>query len=103
MSAEGAALVALPGHSIALESSRQLGKEPEDSKRANVTAGKKSYKPVSLCSITGKVMEQLILGDISKYLKDKKAIWNSPIVPFTKGKSYMTNWIVFCKEGAGWC
>lgn len=47
-------------------------------------------------------MEQLILGDISKYLKDKKAIWNSPIVPFTKGKSYMTNWIVFCKEGAGW-
>lgn len=65
-----------------------------------LSAGEKSYRPVSLCSITEKVMEQLILGASSKYLKDKKAIGSSPIIPFTKGKSYMTNPIVFCTEGA---
>ena len=48
----------------------------------------------------GKVMEQLILEAISKYLKDKKAIKNSPR-GFTKGKSYITNPIAFCDEVAG--
>lgn len=38
VSAERAALIALPAHSMAAESSRPLGKEPEDSKRANVAA-----------------------------------------------------------------
>lgn len=58
---------------------------PEDWKQANVTAifrkGKKEdpveSRPVSLTSVPGKVLEQLILESISKHTKDKKVSENS--------------------------
>ncbi|KFV84008.1 RNA-directed DNA polymerase from mobile element jockey, partial [Struthio camelus australis] len=68
--------------SIILERSWRSGEVPEDWKKANVTPvfqkGKKeepgNYRPVSLTSIPGKVMEQLILEVITKHLEDKKVI-----------------------------
>ncbi|KFV82507.1 RNA-directed DNA polymerase from mobile element jockey, partial [Struthio camelus australis] len=68
--------------SIIFERSWRSGEVPEDWKKANVTPvfkkGKKeepgNYRPVSLTSIPGKVMEQLILEVITKHLEDKKMI-----------------------------
>lgn len=93
---------------IVSESSWRLGKVPEDWERANVTPvfkkGKKedpgNYRPVSLNSIPGVAMKQLILEAISKYPGDKKSIRNSPH-GFTKAKSWVTNPIAFCHEAAG--
>ncbi|RMC06529.1 hypothetical protein DUI87_15966 [Hirundo rustica rustica] len=56
----------------------------EDWKKANVTPFSKKakkYNPgnsrsVSFISIPGMVMEQLILGEISKPVEEKKVIWN---------------------------
>ncbi|KFV88520.1 hypothetical protein N308_05850, partial [Struthio camelus australis] len=68
--------------SIILERSWRSGEVPEDWKKANVTPvfqkGKKeepgNYRPVSLPSIPGKVMEQLLLKVITKHVEDKKGI-----------------------------
>ncbi|KFV79883.1 RNA-directed DNA polymerase from mobile element jockey, partial [Struthio camelus australis] len=68
--------------SIVLERSWRTGEVPEDWKKANVTPafkkGKKeepgNYRPVSLTSIPGKVMEQLLLEVIFKHTEDKKVI-----------------------------
>jgi len=67
---------------------------PEDWRKDNVTPvstkGKKedlgNYRPVSLTSVPGKVMEQLILDVISKQVEEKKVIRSSQH-GFTKGKS----------------
>ena len=63
----------------------EMGEVPEDWKKANVTPvfkkGKKedpgNYRPVSLTSIPGKLMERLILGAISRHIKDKRVIRGS--------------------------
>ncbi|KFV80058.1 RNA-directed DNA polymerase from mobile element jockey, partial [Struthio camelus australis] len=68
--------------SIILERSWRSGEVPEDWKKANVTPafkkGKKeepgNSRPVSLASIPGKVMEQLLLEIITKHVEDKKVI-----------------------------
>ncbi|KFV78073.1 RNA-directed DNA polymerase from mobile element jockey, partial [Struthio camelus australis] len=68
--------------SILLERSWRSGEVPEDWKKTNVTPvfkkGKKeesgNSRPVSLTSIPGKVMEQLILEVITKHVEDKKVI-----------------------------
>ncbi|KFV85130.1 hypothetical protein N308_07876, partial [Struthio camelus australis] len=67
--------------SILLERSWRSGEVPEGWKKANVTPvflkGKEepgSYRPVSLTSIPGKVMEQLLLEVITKHVEDKKVI-----------------------------
>ncbi|KFV87094.1 RNA-directed DNA polymerase from mobile element jockey, partial [Struthio camelus australis] len=68
--------------SIIFERSWRSGEVPEDWKKANVTPvfqkGKKeepgNYRPVSLTSIPGKVMEQLLLEVITKHVEDKKVI-----------------------------
>ncbi|KFP33470.1 LINE-1 reverse transcriptase, partial [Colius striatus] len=60
----------------------RTGEVPEDWRRANVTPvfkkGKKeepgNYRPLSLTSIPGKVMEQLILNAVSRHLKGKRVI-----------------------------
>jgi len=65
---------------------------PEDWRKANVTPvfkkGKKedtgNYRPVSLTSILGKVMERLILEVINKQVEEKKVIRSSQH-GFTKG------------------
>jgi len=75
-------------------SSWRTGEVPEDWTKANVTPvfkkGKKedpgNYRLVSLTSIPGKVMEQLILEIIIKQVEEKKVIRSSQH-GFTKGKS----------------
>ncbi|KFV80016.1 RNA-directed DNA polymerase from mobile element jockey, partial [Struthio camelus australis] len=68
--------------SILLERSWRSGEVPEAWKKANVTPvfkkGKKeepgNSRPVSLTSIPGKVMEQLLLEVLTKHVEDKKVI-----------------------------
>jgi len=82
---------------------------PEDWRKANVTAifkkGKKedpgNYRLLSLTSIPGKVMEQLILEAIIKQVEEKKVIRSSQH-GFTKGKSCLTNLITFYGGMTGW-
>ncbi|GAB0178104.1 mitochondrial enolase superfamily member 1 [Grus japonensis] len=82
---------------------------PEDWRKANVTPvfkkGKKedqgNYRPVSLTSMLGNIMEQLILGVINKHVEEKKVI-GSGQHGFTKGKSCLTNLIAFYDGMTGW-
>ncbi|KGL73942.1 RNA-directed DNA polymerase from mobile element jockey, partial [Tinamus guttatus] len=68
--------------SLTLERSWRTGEVPEDWKKANVTPafkkGKKedpgNYRPVSLTSVPGKVMERLILAVVSRHMEDKKVL-----------------------------
>ncbi|KAJ7415932.1 hypothetical protein WISP_75131 [Willisornis vidua] len=57
--------------------------------------------PVSLTSILGRVMEQVILKVITKYIEENQVIRNSQH-GFTKGKSYLTNLIDFYDGLSGW-
>jgi len=82
---------------------------PKDGRKANVTPifkkGKKedpgNYRPVSLASIPGKAMEQLILEVIIKQVQEKKVIRSSQR-GFTKGKSCLTNLIAFYDGMTAW-
>ncbi|GAB0190121.1 mitochondrial enolase superfamily member 1 [Grus japonensis] len=94
---------------VIFERSWSTGAVPEDWRKANVTLafkkGKKedpgNYSPVSLTSISGKVMEQLILRVISKHVEEKKVI-RSGQHGFTKGKSCLTNLIAISDGLTGW-
>ncbi|GAB0210119.1 protein NYNRIN-like [Grus japonensis] len=105
---ELADIIARPLSTI-FERSWKTGEVPEDWRKANVTLvfkkGKKedsgNYRPVSLISIPGKVMEQLILGVINKHMEEKAAI-RSGQHGFTKGKSRLTNLIAFYDGMTGW-
>ncbi|PKU45277.1 rna-directed dna polymerase from mobile element jockey- hypothetical protein [Limosa lapponica baueri] len=76
----------------------RTGEVPDNWRKANVKKGKEedlgNYKPVSLTSIPGKVMKQLILDVISKHVEEKKVI-RSGQHGFTKGKSCLTDLIAF--------
>ena len=95
--------------SIIFERPWRTGEVPEDWKKASVTPifkdGKKedpgNYRPVSLTSIPGKVMEQLIPDVIIKQVEEKKVIRSSQH-GFTKGKSCLTNLIAFYDGMTGW-
>ncbi|KGL72651.1 RNA-directed DNA polymerase from mobile element jockey, partial [Tinamus guttatus] len=68
--------------SIIFERSWRTGEVPEDWRKASVTPvfkkGKKeeagNYRPVSLTSVPGKVMERLILATVSGHMEDKKVL-----------------------------
>ncbi|GAB0206764.1 mitochondrial enolase superfamily member 1 [Grus japonensis] len=95
--------------SIIFERSGRRGEVPEDGRKANVTLvfekGNKedpgNYRPVSLTSIPGKVMEQLILGVINKLVEDKMVI-RSGQHGFTKEKSCLTNLRAFYDGMTSW-
>ncbi|GAB0176869.1 mitochondrial enolase superfamily member 1 [Grus japonensis] len=86
----------------------RTGEGPEDWRKASVTPvfkkGRKedpgNYRPVSLTSIPGKVMEQLIL-DVASKQEEKKVIGRDQH-GFTKGKSCLTNLIAFYDGMTGW-
>ncbi|GAB0183775.1 mitochondrial enolase superfamily member 1 [Grus japonensis] len=91
--------------SIIFEKSWRTGEVLEDWRKANPTPdfkkGKEdpgNYRPVSLTSIPGKVMAQLILDVISKGMEEKKVIrsvWHG----FTKRKSCLTNLMIAFYDG----
>jgi len=95
--------------SIIFERSWRRGEVTQDWSRQNVTPvfqkGKKEdpgkYKLVSLTSIPGKMMEQIILVVISKQVEEKKVIRSSQH-GFTKGKSCLTNLIAFYDDMTSW-
>ncbi|KAK4807158.1 hypothetical protein QYF61_024278 [Mycteria americana] len=96
---EVADIVARP-LSIISEKLWRSGDVPDDWKRANVMPiykkGPKedpgNYRPISLASVPGKVMERVLLETITNLMK--QVIVKSQH-GFTKGKSYQTNLITF--------
>lgn len=95
--------------SIIFGKSWGMGEVPEGWRKANVTPvfrkGKKedlgNCRPVSLASILGKVIEQLILDAVSRHVKDKRVIRGSQH-GFTKGKSCLTNLTAFYEDITRW-
>ncbi|TRZ22429.1 hypothetical protein HGM15179_004636 [Zosterops borbonicus] len=75
---------------------------PVDWRLANIVLivkkGKKedpgNYRPISLTSVPGKVVEKIILRDVEKHLKDNVVIGHSQH-SFMRGRSYLSKLISF--------
>ncbi|NXP18553.1 RTXE polymerase, partial [Scytalopus superciliaris] len=88
--------------SIIYQQSWLTGVVPHDWKLANVTpvykkgckADPGNYRPVSLTSVPGRVMEQIILSAITEHLQDGQGIRPSQH-GFRRGRSCLTNLISF--------
>ncbi|CAM4529932.1 unnamed protein product [Lepidochelys kempii] len=104
---ELAAVIAEP-LAIIFENSWRTREVPDDWKKAKVVPifkkGKKedpgNYRPESLTSVPGKIMEQVLKESILKHLHERKVIRNSQH-GFTKGRSCLTNLIAFYDEITG--
>ncbi|KAK4819525.1 hypothetical protein QYF61_006018, partial [Mycteria americana] len=88
--------------SIIYQQSWLTGEVPVDWRLANVTPifkkGRKedpgNYRPVSLTSVLGKLMEQVVLSAITQHVEDNQGIKPSQH-GFRKGRSCLTNLISF--------
>ncbi|NWT73742.1 LORF2 protein, partial [Prunella himalayana] len=88
--------------SIIYQESWLTGEVPDDWKLANVTPvykkGRKedpsNYRPVSLTSVPGEIMEQFIMSAITQHLQDGQGIRPSQH-GFMKGRSCLTNLVSF--------
>ncbi|XP_071881468.1 uncharacterized protein [Anas platyrhynchos] len=95
--------------SIIYQQSWLSGEVPADWRLANVTpiykkgrrADPGNYRPVSLTSVPGKLMEQILLGVIMRHLKGKQAIRPSQH-GFMEGRSCLTNLISFYDKVTLW-
>ncbi|CAM5078395.1 unnamed protein product [Eretmochelys imbricata] len=104
---ELAAVIAEP-LAIIFENSWRTGEVPDDWKKANVVPifkkwkeeDPENYRPVSLTSVSGKIIEQVLKESILKHLEERKVIRNSQH-GFTKGRSCLTNLIAFYDEITG--
>uniref|UniRef100_A0A493TP95 Reverse transcriptase domain-containing protein n=1 Tax=Anas platyrhynchos platyrhynchos TaxID=8840 RepID=A0A493TP95_ANAPP len=95
--------------SIIYQQSWLSGEVPADWRLPNVTpiykkgrrADPGNYRPVSLTSVPGKLMEQILLGVIMRHLKGKQAIRPSQH-GFMEGRSCLTNLISFYNKVTRW-
>ena len=83
------------------------GEIPDDWRKGHVTSiykkGSKedrgNYRPLSLTSVPGKIMEQIILDDMPDHMKNECVIRDSqpcdPRQPFTREGSCLTNLVAF--------
>uniref|UniRef100_A0A8B9ZP11 Reverse transcriptase domain-containing protein n=1 Tax=Anas zonorhyncha TaxID=75864 RepID=A0A8B9ZP11_9AVES len=95
--------------SIIYQQSWLSGEVPVDWRLANVMpiykkgqrADPGNYRPVSLTSVPGKLMEQIMLSVITRHLQGNQVIGPSQH-GFMKGRSCLTNLISFCDKVTRW-